>query len=218
MFTASGGLSVLAPKITGAHSTVSKVVGGAALAVGAGVGVAVAAPGLLTSIGGGLATTVKTVAGILPAAGKMIGGILPGMLGGKGGGGVPQADPYTQADPYGQAYAAQQAEYARQVAAQQQGMYLPAGYNPNTPYIPDGYASAQVGQPGTFQTSYGDLRSPYTAVSEDGSQQYSVDPVTGKIITAQAGMFPDLSMNTWLLIGGATLVGWYVMSEYKSTN
>ena len=46
----------------------------------------------------------------------------------------------------------------------------------------------------------------------------SIDPITGQIIPrqiAQAGMIPELSGTTWLIIGGVTLAGMYFMSDSK---
>jgi hypothetical protein len=74
-----------------------------------------------------------------------------------------------------------------------------------------------VGQPTTMQTSYGDLRTPYTGVTEEG-QQVQVDPTTGQVLpgVVQEGMSTEMMIG----IGGvALLAGWYIMSgNSKSTN
>jgi hypothetical protein len=208
MFTASGGLSSLAPKITGAHSSVSKAVGyGTAAVAAVAGGVALLPAGSLTGIGSSLMTGLKTVASVFPVASQVLGG----------GGSQQQqqqVDPYAQQYVDAQANAQAQAAYEAQVRAQQLQMYTPGGYTPNMPYVPEQYTPPMIGQPGTMQTSYGDLRSPYTAISEDGQQTLQIDSRTGQVI--QAGIIPDLSMTTWLMIGGATVVGWYLMSGSKS--
>jgi len=199
MFTATGGLISLAPKTLSAKSKVSQIVGYGTAAVAAVAGGAALLPaGALTSIGGGLATGLKTVASVFPVASQV--------LGGSRGGQQQQQD-----DSYAQQYASQQA-YAAQIEAQRSQMYMPG-------MIPDssGMIPPTIGQPGTMQTAYGDLRSPYTAISEDGQQTLQIDPRTGQVI--QAGMLPDLSMTTWLAIGGVTvLAGWYFMSDSKRIN
>lgn len=247
MTTASGGLTAFAPKISSAHSTISKDIGygvaaaaaatglylgGSALlstvggagkvaATGTGligtaaagsteIGAALAAPiatgggGILSAVGSGLSTVgsgLMTALKALPLIGQVLGG-------GGGGAAQQQAVDYGPAQPTAEQIAAQQA-YEAQVAAQQAQMYQP-GYAPNIPYVAGQYAGAPtIGQPGTMDTAYGDLKSPYTAISEDG-QQVQVDPRTGQVV--QASMIPDLAPATWLAIGGATLVGWYLMS------
>lgn len=214
------GLKFTKGTITGAHSKPMQY-------LGYGVGAAVAATGLvfggaallptaggffstvggaLSTVGSGLMTGLKAVGGILPMAGGLLGG----------GGQQQQQGGMTQAEyDAQQAQAQQQAAYDAQVRAQQGQMYQ-SGYTPSIPFVQDQYSSPMIGQPGTMQTSYGDLRSPYTAIPEDGQQTLQIDPRTGQVI--QASMIPDLSPTTWLVIGGTTLVGWYLMSGSKSDN
>lgn len=204
-FTLTGGLSSLAPKLTGAHSSAMKGLGYGVAAVGAVAGgVALLPAGALTGAG----SMLSSIGGSILKGGTSIMSIFSG-----GGVGIPpqqqQQSGMTQAEyDTQQAYnAQQQAAYDAQVQAQQNQMYIPAGYNTS--------GSGAYAQPASMNTSYGDLRSPYTAISEDGSQ-IQVDPRTGQVM--QSGMLPDLSMTTWLVIGGATLVGWYFMSGSKNTN
>lgn len=235
-FTASGGLSTLAPKLTSAHSSAMKalgygtvavaaVAGGAALlaapatgATGAGlttVGtqsagssiiggitgttVAPASTGIISTIGSGLSsvgTGLMNVVKAIPYVGQML----------SSGSGVPTQQ--TQSDAYAQQYVnAQQSAadraYAAQVAAARAALYTP-GYNPNIPYLSQQYAGPLAPSDGG---SYGDLRSPYTAITEDG-QQIQIDPETGLPITTP--------LSPAMVVGGlaiAGLVGWYLMSE-----
>jgi hypothetical protein len=199
---ASGGLVAFAPKIQSAHSDVSKIVGIGTTAVAAVAGGAALLPaGTLASVGSAIGTGLKTIAQVLPVAGKMFSG---------GGGqqqqqsGVdPYAQQYVQQYQTAQAIQAQQAaaEQAAYVKAQQEAMYQPGGYAPSIPYTTQSYP----GSP-TMNTSYGDLRTPYTAITENG-EQVQVDPATGQVI-------PDNNMP--LLIGGgalALILGWYLLSD-----
>jgi hypothetical protein len=93
-------------------------------------------------------------------------------------------------------------------------MYIPGGpggYVPNIPYTTPQYAGAPITSAGDSGSGYGDLRSPYTLTSEDGQTQTQVDPRTGQVM--QASMFPDLSITTWLIVGGVALAGLYVMRD-----
>jgi hypothetical protein len=192
MFTASGGLSVLAPKLTGAHSKLSRIVGIGATAVAAGAGaIALAPAGTMAAIGSGAMTGLKAIGGLLPMAGKLFSG------GGGGAGIAPQAQ---YAETYGPGYDLAAQQYAQQVEAQRAQMYMP-GMVPDTSYM----GPSTIGQPGTMQTSYGDLRSPYTAITEDG-QQVQIDPATGEV--AQS-----VWANPAYLGGGAVilLLGMYMM-------
>ena len=162
----------------------------------------------LSTVGSGLMTVLKA----LPVVGQVV-----GMIGGGGQQQQVQQGGMTQAEYDAQQKAAydagqQQAAYNARVEAAQASMYQPGGYAPNIPWMPGQYAGP--GAPST-DSAYGDLRSPYTAIAEDG-QQIQVDPKTGQVI--QASILPDLSMTTWLMVGGVTLAGWYMMSGSKSNN
>lgn len=151
----------------------------------------------LSTVGSGLMTGVKALTAILPVLGAVTGG---------GGGGQQQQQQggMTQAEYDAQmaAQARAQAEYDRQVAAQQAQMYQPGA-------MPVSY---DMGQPASMNTSYGDLRSPYTAITEDG-QTVQVDPATGQVIQ------PGISMPVMVAIGGIVLLtGWYFMSGSKASN
>jgi hypothetical protein len=241
-FTATGGLSSLAPKLTSAHSALMKdlgygtiavaaVAGGAALmaapAAGAtGVGlttvgseaagssiiggvtgqtVAASSTGIMSTIGSGISSVgsgLMNVVKALPFVGQML----------SHGSGVPtqqtQSDAYAQQYADAQAQAAQQA-YAAQVAAQQAALYTP-GYNPSIPFVAGQYQGGPLAP--ADGGSYGDLRSPYTAITDDG-KQVQIDPTTGQIV--QASMFPDWSWTTWLMVGGVLACGLYVAADDK---
>lgn len=146
----------------------------------------------VSTFGSGLSTVLKA----LP--------VLGGLFGGLGGGSpIPQQQQgqqggMTQAEFDAQQKAAYEAGLRQQQIEQQQAQMMPVSYDGG-------------GQP-TMQTSYGDLRSPYTAVTEDG-QQVQVDPLTGQVIP-QEGM----STDTMVGIGGIAvlaLVGLYFMSDSK---
>jgi hypothetical protein len=174
--------------------------------IGAATGQAVASTwtvgGVLSSIGSGLTTVLKA----LPLVGGLMGGI-------GGGGGQPQQQGgMTQAEYDAQQKAAYdagqqaqaQAVYEAQVRAQQAQMYQPGA-------MPASYDMGQPSMTG-MNASYGDLRTPYTAITEDG-QQIQVDPTTGQVIPE------GMSTGTMIVLGGVTLLaGWYLMSGSKSTN
>jgi len=163
----------------------------------------------LSTVGSGLMTGLKFLGSALPVMGQV--------MGGGGGGQQQQQGGMTQEEYDAQQQAAytqgqQQAAYDAQVRAQQEQMYQPnAAYGTGVPisYVPE------TGQPSMtgMNASYGDLRSPYTGVTQDG-EQIQIDPRTGQVV--QAGMLPDLSMTTWLVVGGVTLAGWYMLSGSKS--
>jgi hypothetical protein len=154
--------------------------------------------GILSTVGGAVETVGSGFLKVIQAL-PLVGGF----LGGGGGqqqqqGGMTQAEyDAQQAQAQAQAQAAynaqQQAAYAAQ---QQQQAYLAAGYTGGS-IAPD-------------QTSYGDLRTPYTAVTEDG-QQIQVDPNTGLPIQPVAGMSTEMKVGI-AVVGITLLVGWYYMS------
>lgn len=225
----------LAPKISSQKSKASEFVGGTIVPVAAllpkkltGMTNTQRTGGYVTLAVGAAVAGGMTLAPMLPSLSTIgsfmssAGGFLKGgmsLLGGMFGGGSqqqPQQGGMTQAEYDAmQAQAQAQAQYEAQVRAQQAAMYQPGGYAPSIPFIDEQYSGA--GQPSMtgMNASYGDLRTPYTAIQEDGTQ-VQVDPQTGQIV--QAGIIPDLSPATWLMLGGTTLVGWYLMSGSKSTN
>ena len=145
----------------------------------------------LSNIGSGLSTVMKA----LPVVSALTGG---------GGGGQQQQQQeqggMTQAEFDAQQRAAYEAGLRQQQIEAQQAQMMPVSYG------------AYGGEQPTMQTSYGDLRSPYTAITEDG-QQVQVDPLTGQVI-------PQETMSTDMMvgIGGIALValaGWYFMSDSK---
>lgn len=245
-FTATGGLSSLAPKLTGAHSTLMKDLGYGVAAVGAVVGGVVAAPMIGGALGiGGTAATgtgligtaaagsaeIGAVTGVAASSGGIMSTIGSGIsaigsgfmnvmkvlpvvgqvLGGGGGGQQQQqqVDPYAQqyVDQQAYAQAQAQAQYDAQVRAQQAAMYQPAGYGSNMPVVGT-YGGSAI--PADMNTSYGDLRSPYTGVTEEG-QPIQVDPLTGQPI--QPGMSTEMMIG---LSAVALALGVYFMSGSKS--
>jgi len=200
MFTATGGLAALAPKVLSAKSEVSKIVGGATLAIGAAAGGAALLPaGALTTAGSAL----SSVGGTLLKGGM---GVLS-MFGGVGGGGgqVQQQQSGMSQAEY-DAYMAQQAQVQQQLTADQ--LRAQAEYERQQQAQYAAYMAQQQGYtPVSMQTSYGDLRSPYTAITEDG-EQVQVDPNTGQVI--QPGMSKEMIIG----IGAVTLLaGWFLMSD-----
>lgn len=202
----AAGTGVLAPVAEAAGSsffalpTVAST-GSTLMTAGTGVLAPVAEGGFLSTVGSALSTVGS---GILTGV-KALGAALPvmQMFGGSGGSQQQQQGGMTQAE-YDAQQAAAQAAYDAQVRAQQAAMYTPGGYSPSIPFVGDQYA-------GPAQTSYGDLRSPYTAIQEDGTQ-VQVDPMTGQVI--EQGM----SVPMMIGIGGVVaLAGWYFLYDSKST-
>jgi hypothetical protein len=155
----------------------------------------------LSNVGSGLMTAMKA----LPLIGQVLGG----------GGGAQQQQQQggmTQAEYDAQVKAQQdaQAAYDTQVRAQQAQLFQP-GVAQSMPvsFMPE------TGQPSMtgMNASYGDLRTPYTAITEDG-QQVQVNPATGQIVPE--GMSTEMMIG----IGGVVALGlgWYFMSDSKSTN
>lgn len=197
-------ISAVGPGAGAGSAAIGTAASGSAT-IGAATGqVAVTGGGFLSTVGTGLSTVGSWIGTGL----KVLTSVLPA-IGGIGGGGAQQQQQggMTQAEYDAQVAQQQQAAYAAQVEAQQRQMYMP-GMVQDTSYM----GPPTIGQPGTMQTSYGDLRTPYTAITEDG-QQIQVDPATGEVIPA--GMSTPMIIG----IGGVTLlVGWYLMSGSKSTN
>lgn len=210
-------LSAASPTVSGAAATGTGLASTAGTAA-AGTGIGVAAPvgataggGFLSTVGSAFSTVgsgLMTAMKALPLIGQVFGG------GGGGGAQQQQQGGMTQAEYDAQQKAAydagqQQATYDEQVRAQQAQMYQP-GVAQSMPisFMPE------TGQPSMtgMNASYGDLRTPYTAVTEDG-QQIQVDPTTGQVV--QPGMSTEMMVG----IGAVTLLaGWYFMSDSKSDN
>lgn len=236
-FAGPSGLKLTKSNLTSAHSALMKDVGygtvavaavasGAALAAGPAAigGTAATGTGLTTIGGSGIAESAgSSVIGEALAAGggsagtgffSTVGSVLSTV--GSGFMNVMQALPIigqvmgggSQPQPQQQQGGMTQAEYDAQqayIAQQQAAMYQP-GYNPGIPYVPGQYAGPVIDP----NSSYGDLRTPYSAIAEDGSV-VQVDPATGQVIPSPVG--------TYILMGGiALLAGWYLMSDSKSNN
>lgn len=198
----AAGTGVLAPVAQASYFTMPAFeTAGSAMTAGTGVLAPAAEAGggffstvgsALSTVGSGLMTAMKA----LPLIGQV--------LGGGGAQPIQQAQDQTQ---YGPAQPT-----ADQIAAQA-AMYQPGGYAPSIPGVAAQYAGPVAP---SMDTSYGDLRTPYTAVTEDG-QQVQVDPATGQVI--QEGILTGMSTEMMVGIGAVTLLaGWYFMSDNKSTN
>jgi len=218
---AVGGGIMLAPMMAGgtaltasAGSTAIGTASSGSSVIGAATGQAVGSSGTflstigsgLKTIGSGLVTGIKTVGELLPVAGKLIGG--------GGGSGQPQQQQQqsgmTQAefDAYQREAmrvgAEQQAEYERQQAyARQVELMQSQMYDPGAMYKTTG------GMPP--MGAYGDLRSPYTAITEDGSV-LEIDPNTGNVVQPQAG-FMGTGISTEVVVGGTILLAaaWFLL-------
>jgi hypothetical protein len=220
MFTATSGLSsVVAPKLTGAHSKLSRIVGIGATAVAGGVGIAALLPaGALAAAGSSISGAFSGLTGMVGGLGTSImqsGAGLLKMFG--GGGAVPQTTQYPEG--YAPMYA------PGQIGQDYYGPGTPVGEQLSPTVFP-GMATGgqQVSYPADMQ-----VPTPYSALADDSVREV-VDPITGLVtdpatgnkinpgtgrVVSTAGMIPDLPMGAWLLIGGMTAVGWYFMSEKK---
>lgn len=242
MFTGSFGLSSLAPKLTGAHSKLSKGVGmgvvAAAGAIGGGMLLAPMLPaigGVATGTGSGLMSMASSVGGGIMKVVGGVGGFLKPVMGmfgggGKSGGGQQQQayeTGYTQAQAQAQSQMQQQQEYDRYIAQQQQQLLYnqKVAASEGSPLGPQGDYFPTMpggGSSGAYPVAGPDvqLNQPQALMSPEDAARLgvSIDPITGQVIPrqiAQAGMIPELSGTTWLIIGGVTLAGIYFMSDSK---
>lgn len=194
--TAAGSLpvgtgTVLAPAVTPVGT-------GTVLAAGtqAGGGFLSTIGTTLTNIGSGFATVMKA----LPVVGELFGGK----------GGAPQqqqqAGGMTQAEFDAQQRAAYEAGLRQQ---QQEALYRQQVAEQQAQMMPIAYSGG--GQQPSMQTSYGDLRTPYTAITEDG-KQVQVDPRTGDIVVPPV-------VSTEVMVGVGALVAmaglYYMYSDKK---
>lgn len=185
-----------------ASSIIASAAATGGTAVTTGGGFLATAGSMLSTVGSGLMTVMKA----LPIVGQLVGGIGGGGQQQQQQGGMTQAE-YDAYMVQQQQQAQAQAQYEAQVRAQQAQMYQPGAAQG----IPISYDMGQPSMTG-MNASYGDLRSPYTAITQDG-EQVQVDPTTGQVIQ------PGMSTEVMIGIGGLTLlVGWYVMSGNKNTN
>jgi len=238
-FAGTFGLSsALAPKTFSAHSSTMKKVGmgvaaaaaaagayyggGALLRTGIGQNVVSGAGNLLKSTGSFI---TSNAAGVLKTGIQAV-SALRGGGGGGSGGGMTQADMMIMQ----QQQAAYDAQMRREAA--QYGNNMPVEQQLTPTVYPTMDSGASV--PGSFgpYPQEMQLQSPYSPLADETVSRYvdpttglltdpatgnKIDPGTGKVV-AQAGMFPQLSTQTWIMIGGATLIGWYLTSGSKSTN
>lgn len=204
MIGGGGILPSIAPKafgLTSKEAGIVRGITGAAAAIAGGVMFAPAIGGAVTGSGGMFST-------IMGGAGKLLGG----MFGGKGGGGQ---QPQEQID-------------SQPVVMYPQQQYVMPPQGPQAPYGIAAPVSSQL-SPMTFPTMGGgggegysgyspdtDLRmdSPYSALTDTES---TIDPITGlpKPKYQEASMIPEMSTQSWLVLGGVTLVGWYLLSDDK---
>lgn len=206
----AAGTGVLAPAAETSFFAMPSVVstGSTLMTAGTGVLAPVAeSGGILSTIGSGIADVGSTIGSGLSKVMNIFGGG-GGMFGGGGGGGMQQqAQQMGPANPTPDQLAAQQA-YDAQVAAQQAAMYLPSGYAPSIPNV----AAQYTGPVSGGDSTQGDLRSPYTAVTDDGST-VQVDPSTGQPVQP-AQSAPSTGFSTTTYVGGASvilLLGYYMM-------
>jgi hypothetical protein len=240
-FGTFGMASALAPKTFGAHSTTMKQVGmgvtaaaaaagayyggGALLRTGIGQNVVSGAGNLLKSTGSFItnnaSSILKTGMGLFTSPG-----------GGGSGGGGGSSGGMTQAEADMIIRQQQQAAYDEQMRRELQSGQNASVENQLSPTV---YPTTDSGGsiPGTYGPYPQDMQiqSPYSPLADPTINQYvdpttglvtdpatgnKLDPATGRIV--QAGMFPQLSTTTWVMIGGATLIGWYLTSGSKSNN
>lgn len=194
---------------SGAGSTTS------AIPVGTGTVLAPAA----TPVGTGtvLASSGTTAGGFLSTAGSWLSNIgsglstvmkaLPviGALTGSGGGGGQQQQQEQGGMTQAEFDAQQRAAYEAGLRQQQEELYRQQVQAQQAQMMPVSYGGGE--QP-TMQTSYGDLRSPYTAITEDG-QQIQVDPMTGQVVQ------PTISTEAMVGIGALVAMAglYYVYSD-----
>jgi hypothetical protein len=238
---ATGGLApIISSKTFGAHSSAMKTLGTvtaiAGGAIAGGVGLAAVAPGLLPAIGAGLSSVGSGAMSLLSSTGGLLtsvgGGLLKSVGGifGGGGGGSQQQQGYETGYTQAQQQIAQQQqqqqydEYMRQQAMEQfrqqqiaQSYSLPNSGLSNTlfPSMPGGGGSS--GGSGAYPVAGPDMQLPQAMALSPEQEGMMVDSRTGQLVprVVQAGMIPDLSGTTWLIIGGVTLAGWYFFSEKK---
>ena len=222
MGTFTLGASTLISKKTGAHSGLARTVGYGAMAVAAVAGTVLTGGALMAAmapaagaVGVGVGTAAVastwTVGGVLSAVGTGLSAVMTGakMLfkGGKGGSGGMTQEEYNRQ---------QQAIYDTQMNnPATYGAGIPVGSQldpvtyPTMTNTPQGYGGSGY-SPSTDMR----VNSPYSPLADDSNLELDK---TGRLVPIQqAGMIPDLSPTTWLVVGGVTLVGWYLMSESKS--
>lgn len=202
-FTATMGLSsVVAGKQFGAHGTIAKDIGMGISAAAVVVGGVLAAPVVLPVVGSALSSVGAGALSLFGGVAKMF------MGGGKG------VAPQQQQD-------------------QQYGPAYPAGYDPTTglPLAPMGGQPSYIADPTMYQnpsvanqltpTVYPSMVDPNADASSapvDPSQQL-VSPSSPYIDTSvplqQAGMLPNLSTSTWVVLGVLTVGGLYMQFGRK---
>lgn len=210
------GAVLAAPVLIPAIGSVTGAIGTGLTSIAGTIGGAVSSMGGgLASIGGGL---LKTVMGVFGGGGKGSSApeAYPSVFGGQQ---VEQpsqqvVQPYSQPS---QQYFDPTAAYNQQVAA---SIGSPLGQSQLYPTMPGGGGSS--GGSGAYPVAGPDmqLQEPQALMSPEDAERMGVqiDPRTGQVISrqiAQAGMLPNLSVTTWLVIGGVTLAGMYLMSDSK---
>lgn len=217
----------------------------AAAAVGVGYGLSKVIPtGAFSNVVSGAGNLLKS-GGTLLKGGLEVIKTGAQLLGGGGRqpaqqGGMSQADAMTlqQQQQAIDAYNRQQQQIAAYNAQQQalydqqqQGQYGP-GVDVSQQLTPTTYPTMDTGpsavgpypQDMTAQGPYSALTDydinkyvdPTTGLVTDPATGNKVDPATGKVV--QAGMIPELSTSTWVILGGVTLIGLYLSSGSKANN
>jgi type II secretory pathway pseudopilin PulG len=239
-FGTFGLASALAPKTFGAHSTTMKQVGMGVTAAAAAAGAyyggsALMNTGIGQSVVGGAGNLLKSAGSFITNNASSIlktgMGLFTSPSGGGGGGGMTQAqyDAMVAQQQQAAMIAQQQAAYNAQQAQNAADKSVENQLTPTVYPTMDSGASIP-GSAGPYPQDM-QIQSPYSPLSDPTVSQYvdpttglvtdpatgnKLDPATGQVV--QAGMLPQLSTNTWLLIGGATLLGIYLTAGSKSTN
>ena len=219
----TGGTLGLAPKISGAHSKAAKItgmavaaataayVGGSALfsstgragvAVAGSTGAATTGGGLVSTIGSGLSTIGSGLMKVLP----FLSNVFSGGVGGRQQQSAPYEQPYGPQQPqqYFDPLAVYNANVARSAGA-------PLG----------GGSESYQSTPPNVDYSQPPIESQLLSPDKDGLQYPQagiIDPATGQVIpqrVQEMSMIPDLSGTTWLILGGVTVVGWYLLLDSK---
>lgn len=236
--------SALAPKTFSAHSSTMKKVGMGVTAAAAAAGAyygggALLKTGIGQTVAQGAGTVLKTVGGFVKSNLTTV--LKTGMqlMGGSGGGGRATQEQYnamtaqqqqeyilqqqqlarTQEQLAYEAQLRQEAEqYGGNVANQLTPTVYPqmdmSGNSALGPYAPETQLQSPY-SPLADETMLSNI-DPNTGLLTDPATGNKIDPATGRIV--QAGMFPQLSTTTWVAIGGATLLGWYLMTSSKNVN
>jgi hypothetical protein len=205
--------SAFAPKTFGAHSSVMKKVGmGVTAAAAAGMAVA-AAPMIssalpsMTNLGIGLKSFGSGAMKFLGGASSLM-KPFGGMFGGGGGGGVMVASGEPQI--FGPSPVIQYP--SQEMVVGQQASYVPQEWAQSSisqQLSPTAFPSMPSPGYGVDQSYDMQAVSPYSQLTD--VEEKPIVPITGQISSAR--MLPQLSKETWLMIGGATVLGYVLYAS-----